>query len=54
MTYYLETVQEQKSRDSNLKQEDMPIREYNQKFIQLERLAPELCATERTKTSKFV
>ena len=32
----------------------MTVREYEQKFIQLERFAPGLCATEKVRTSKFV
>ena len=39
----------------NLKQEkDQTVREYEQKFIQLERFAPSGCASERAHTNKFV
>ena len=55
VTYYPEQVREQKSREfSNLEQGVMTVREYEQKFIQLERFAPGLCATEKARTSKFV
>lgn len=49
-----EQVREKKSWEfSNLKQEDITIREYEQKFIQLERFAFGLYATERARASKF-
>lgn len=32
----------------------MTIREYKQKFIQLERFAPRFCTTDKARTSKFI
>ena len=53
--YYLEQIREQKSREfSNLKQGEMTVRDYEQKFIQLERFAPGLCTTERARANKFL
>ena len=55
-TYYPEQVREPKAREfKNLKQEkDQTVREYEQKFIQLERFAPLVCASEKARTIKFV
>ena len=55
-TYYPKQVCEQKAREfTNLKQEkDQTVREYEQKFIQLERFAPSVCASEKARTIKFV
>ena len=48
-------MREQKSREfSNLKQGDMTVREYEQKFIQLERFSPGMCSTEKARANKFL
>ena len=53
--YYPEQIREQKSREfSNLKQEEMTVRDYEQKFIQLERFALGLCSTEKSHANKFL
>ena len=53
--YYLEQIREQKSREfSNLKQGEMNVWDYEHKFIQLERFALGLCATEKTCANKFL
>lgn len=47
-TYYLEQLREQKAREfTNWKQDNLTIQKYEQKFIQLERFAPGLYATEK-------
>ena len=53
--YYLEQIREQNSREfSNLKQGEMTVRDYEQKFIQLERFSPGLCTTEKVRANKFL
>ena len=53
--YYPDQMREQKSREfSNLKQGDMTVREYEQKFIQLERFSPGMCSTEKARANKFL
>lgn len=55
VTYYPKQVREQKSREfANLKYQDMTVREFEQKFIQFERFALGVCATEKYWTNKFV
>ena len=55
VTYYPDQVREQKAREfSNIQQGTVTVSEFEQKFIQLERFAPGLCATERAQTNKFV
>ena len=52
---YPEQLREQKSREfSNLKQGEMTVRDYEQKFIQLERFSPGLCTTEKAQANKFL
>ena len=53
--YFPEQLRDQKSKDfSNLKQGELSVRDYEQKFIQLERFAPGLCANEKARANKFV
>lgn len=48
-------LEKKKAREfANLKQESLIVWEFEQKFIQLERLAPGICAMEKPVTSKFV
>ena len=53
--YYPEQLREQKSREfSNLKQGEMTVRDYEQKFIQLERFSLGICTTEKARANKFL
>ena len=55
LKYYPEQIREQKSREfSNLKQGEMTVRDYEHKFIQLERFALGLCTTEKSRANKFL
>ena len=52
--YNPEQLREEKSREfSNLKRE-LTIRDYEQKFIQLERFSPGICTTEKARANKFL
>ena len=53
--YYPEQLREQKSREfSNLKQGELTVRDYEEKFIQLERFSPGICTTEKARANKFL
>ena len=53
--YYLEQIREKKLREfPNIKQGEMTVREYEQKFIQLERFTPGLCSNEKARANKFL
>lgn len=55
VTFYLKQVKEQKAREiSNIQQGNLTMREFKQKFIQLEWFALGLCSTKRAWTNKFI
>lgn len=53
--YNLEQLREQRPREfSKLKQGDMTVRDYEYKFIQLDRLRPSMCSSKKARANKFI